>query len=119
MKFLKIFFFTFICAFWFSCISKTEFIIKNSTNSLIDSIKISNGYDYVFINGVKIKETVKCNLKFSDLTPNYDGLFYIEIFPSSRKYKFGYYTNGLQPDYQYYIEIKKDTILVNEKKNIS
>ena len=100
--------------FLYSCHTKTSITLKNNTTFLIDSVKISNGFDFIYSGEILKNETKKYNLKFSDLTPNTDGNFYIETFPNHEIRVFGYYTNGLQPKSSFFITIKKDSILVRE-----
>jgi hypothetical protein len=110
----KTFLVAIILVLMYSCKTKTEFTIKNNSNILIDSIKVSNGYDYIFTGEVLNNQSVKSNLKFTGLTPRQDGSFFIEIYPQKTFFRFGYYTNGIQPEPRFIIEIKRDTILLKE-----
>ena len=117
MNNFKIIYYFYIFIIFSSCTAKTEFSIKNNSNLLIDSIKISNGYDFIFTKRLSKGQTVIHNLKFTDLTPNFDGSFFIETYPNKKFRNFGYYTNGIQPDTHFSVEIKNDTILIKESRN--
>lgn len=99
----------------YSCETKTEFTVKNNSSSIIDSIKISNGYDFLFTKELYKGQVVNYILDFTELTPNFDGSFLIETYPKKRFKIFGYYSNGLQPNTHFFIEIKNDTILIKNR----
>jgi len=106
---------TLIVILFYACQTKTSFLVKNKTPNLLDSIKVTNGYDSLIIRKIEKNEIKTFNFQFTDLTPNYDGTFYIEVYPEKRVKSFGYYSNGIQPNTQFFIEIKESSISVEEK----
>ena len=100
---------------FYSCQRETSFSIKNKTSKLIDSIKITNGYDSLIIKNIEKNEVKILDFQFTDSTPNHDGTFHIEVYPQKRVKSFGYYTNGIQPNTHFFIEIKEKAIFIEEK----
>ena len=117
MNNFKIIYYFYIFIIFSSCTAKTEFSIKNNSNLLIASIKISNVYDFIFTNRLSKGQPLSHTLTFTDLTPNFDGSFFIETYPNKKFRNFGYYTNGGQPNTLFFVEIKKDTIIIKESRN--
>ncbi|WGH74057.1 hypothetical protein P8625_07955 [Tenacibaculum tangerinum] len=99
----------------YACQAKTSFSVKNNTSKLIDSIKITNGYDSLTIKKIEKNEIKNFNFQFTELTPNYDGTFRVDVYPQKKSTTFGYYTNGIQPDTHFFIDITEKTISIEEK----
>jgi hypothetical protein len=43
--------------------------------------------------------------------------FLIEVFPNNVRKDFGYYSNGIIPNYKYNISLEKDSIVIKEFSN--
>jgi len=92
---------------------EVEFTITNKTNTVIDSVIISNGFDKVKIVQVPINDSLITALEFSDKTKS-DGHYLVQSYSGNSvlKNSFGYYTNGSPTNESFGIEVFKDTILV-------
>ncbi|TYB78799.1 hypothetical protein [Bizionia myxarmorum] len=107
-------FILFIFALITSCSYGVDFEIQNNTNTQIDSLTITNGFNTVKIFDLKPQEIYKTFLDFKEYNPKQDGSFGVHVYSenSVRAELFGYYSNGIPLTKSYKLEIKKDTILV-------
>mgnify|MGYP003111225497 CR=1 FL=1 len=113
----NLFFYFFILFIVTSCNYGVDFEIQNSTNSLLDSIILTNGFNNAKVFDLKPQKTKEIFLDFKVNNPNQDGLYGIQVFSNKvlRGQYFGYYSNGIPSSENYIIEIKKDTILVESE----
>ena len=113
---MKNVFFILVFIFIFSCKYGVDFEVKNKSNTIIDSLNISNGYDEIRFGIIGIGEVRSEVLKFTNNTPNNDGSYKIEYYYGKlfRKESFGYYSNGIPLNSSFSIVIEKDSIRINE-----
>jgi len=107
-------------AFTVSCSNSSKEIkltVSNVSDSRITDIKITNGVNKTSIDTLDIDTEKTVKLVFEGV-PKVDGgyKFYYRI--NSKKFyrNFGYYSNGIPLNSEYYLEVKKDTVLISEKK---
>ncbi len=98
-----------------SCKSGVDFKVLNSSNTTIDSLIISNGYDEIRFSRIYVNETKKDFMEFSSDIKN-DGGYFVECYSEEfyKKENFGYYSNGIPSNTSFSIVIKKNTIKINE-----
>jgi hypothetical protein len=90
--------------------------VQNSSESIVDSIIISNGIDNLKFENLKPGKTKIKNLYFSNQVKS-DGGYSVRVFKKNETTVkgFGYYSNGL-PLWDYLcIKINKDTIIATEE----
>ncbi|QSS98053.1 hypothetical protein [Psychroflexus sp. ALD_RP9] len=105
-----------------SCTSdkQTKISINNSTNSIIDSLKITYGtekesktYRTTHIDSKEKRHLIlDMNLK------GVDGTYFLEIFQGGNKLEkgFGYYSNAVFKNYNFNLKIEKDTLLITKNE---
>lgn len=102
----------------FSCTNKfgSVFEVENKTNSSIDSLFISNGFNNVNLNKIDSNEKVILFLDFNKNNPKSDGNFQIKYkqYNKHRNKMFGYFSNGIPSNKNVKVEIYKDTIIIHE-----
>lgn len=110
----------FIIVFTISCSNSSKeikFTISNVSDSRITDIKFTNGVNHISIPTLDLgsKKTVKL---IFDGVPKLDGgyKFYYRINSQDFYRNFGYYSNGIPLNTDYYLEVKKDTVLISEKE---
>lgn len=119
----KLLFLCFSMAIFNSCLTNkiAHFEILNESSITIDSIKVScSGTDY------KQKSTLKNVLpnQIESITldmnniKKVDGNYFVELYIKNNKIEkaFGYYTNGMPTNSIYSLFVKKDTILIRERR---
>lgn len=113
VKFLSIFVIMMSC----NTFTSVKFTLINKRDNLIDSIKISNSYDDVVLHKLKINQKMYSTLVFGDSIPRGDGNYFIESYSNNeiQSTNFGYFSNGIPSNSSFSIEIKNDTIIVDEK----
>jgi hypothetical protein len=102
----------------FSCTNKfgSTFEVENKTNSNIDSLFISNGFNNVNLNKINKNEKVILFLDFKKNNPKSDGNFLIKykLNNKHRNKMFGYFSNGIPSNKNVKVQIYEDTIIINE-----
>lgn len=90
-------------------------IIKNNSDTIIDSVIVSNGIDKVNFSNIKPKQTIKDKMYFSNAVKS-DGGYRAEVYQNGKMIEqgFGYYTNGSPLSDQLEILILNDTIKATE-----
>ncbi|PZR21232.1 MAG: hypothetical protein DI539_08640 [Flavobacterium psychrophilum] len=113
---MKILTFLLFAAFLISCSKPVVSLeVENHSGNEVDSLIVSNGYDYWSYGKIGINEKIKGKLIFSEKVRN-DGGYQLTIFRNNKikSFRYGYYTNGLPSSNQIDIEIEKDTVKMNE-----
>lgn len=96
-----------------SCQNGQNCTVINNSDSQIENIVFSNGFDSINQNVLKQKEQTPLFLGFKTTTNN-DGV-YLFRFTQNGKLEsrtFGYYSNGIPNETPFIIEIKNDTFVI-------
>ncbi len=97
----------------YACQPSVDFTVSNQSGNDIDSVIVSNGVDKIKISDLKKDNDAEDVLLFSDDIKT-DGNYFIEVFNNnSKKFHFGYYSNGYPLESEIKITILKDTINVD------
>ncbi len=99
-----------------SCSYGIPIEIKNSSDQTIEDIHITNGFNVVHLKSLHSNQSKQVFLDFKDKNPNQDGICFISFRLNDRKKnrKFGYYSNGIPLNKSFYIDIQKDSIVIEE-----
>lgn len=108
--------------FFLACCSSAKsevyfHIQNNNTKAIIENVVVSNGINNKFLPAINPDSEEIIVLKFENV-PRTDGGYQIRYTLNSKNYfkAFGYYSNGVPSNSIYYLTIKKDTILIKERR---
>ncbi|MCG8762304.1 hypothetical protein G1K46_06050 [Tenacibaculum finnmarkense] len=96
-----------------SCEYGVNIKINNDTSQKIDSVYITNYFKTIKIREFKTNKNYKFFIDFKNNKHKGDGVFILSLFKDNVKkhYQFGYFSNGIPPNEDINVIIKKDTIL--------
>ena len=97
-----------------SCEYGTSVTITNNTAAIIDSIIVSTGFYSDKLENIGEQNSKTIFLNFQGNTQKGDGIISLEIFKNGkiRSSQFGYFSNGIPPDDEFFVEIFNDTIII-------
>ncbi|WP_272023172.1 hypothetical protein [Olleya namhaensis] len=101
-----------------SCKNGVDFELLNNTNTDIDSLIITNGFNNLVIKKIPMNKKKEGFLDFKKNNPRHDGIFNIRYFNKGKMIKsksFGYYSNGSPSVKLFNVSIEKDTIITKGK----
>ena len=113
MKKLILFFLPFA---FLSCNNSVNFILKNTSLKEIDSLIVTNNFDTIKINHLKINSIISKELIFLKKQPKGDGNYRIISYENGieQDTTFGYFSNGLPINKEFKIEIIEKGFIVLE-----
>ena len=96
-----------------SCHNGQNCTVINNTDSQVENISFSNGFDTINHTILKQKEQILLSLDFKK-APKSDGVYFLKFTQNGTLHSkiFGYYSNGIASDKIFTIEIKNDTFLI-------
>mgnify|MGYP003669957362 CR=1 FL=1 len=116
MKIFKYIFFLINIFILTSCKYGVDFEIQNNAKNDIDSVIVTNGFNYLKFNDIKFNEKKEGFLDFKKNNPKHDGQYFLKVFTknSIKEKPFGYYSNGGPSGSKFKIIVENDTLLINE-----
>lgn len=100
-----------------SCTNSVDFNLKNASLNKIDSMVVTNNFDSITINELKVNSEISKELSFLKKQPKNDGNYKVTIFKNgtSKDTTFGYFSNGMPLNKRFNIEISERGFVINEK----
>lgn len=99
-----------------SCTNSVNFTLKNNSSKEIDSLIVTNNFDTIKINNLKVNSIMSKELIFLKKQPKSDGNYRINIYNNGIKQDttFGYLSNGLPVNSKFTIEIVEKGFIIIE-----
>lgn len=112
MKSIKYYLLIILIGFCFSCKNGTTIHVINESGKTLENISIETGFRSELLEEINEGESQSFFIDFNELKTKTDGIMMLKTDEtySNQIYSFGYYSNGIPPNKDITVVLKKDTV---------